>query len=489
MSACKSSVMASGLKACVIGSGSNGLSAAIVLAQAGLQVEVLEAERIPGGATRSMELTLPGFIHDFGSAVFPLGAGSPFFSTLPLHDYGLEWVRSPVPLAHPLDDGSAIVLEQDLEAATTRLGTDGVIWRQLMGPLVNHWSEFAPEVLGPVLKIPRHPWLLARFGMNALLSAKVVASRFKSHRTRALFAGLAAHSFLSMDEPLTGAFAMLMAAPAHVVGWPVAGAGSQSITTALCSYLAKLGGDVKTSVRVKSLDALSGCDLVLCDLTPKQLLAIAGRQLSDRYKRQLNKYRYGPGAFKVDYALTAPIPWKAPECLRAATLHLGGTFDEIAASEKAVQKGEHPERPFVLLAQPTLFDRSRAPAGKHTAWAYCHVPNGSTFDMLPRLESQIERFAPGFRDIVSARHVLSPASLEGMNSNLVGGDIAGGAIDLRQLLFRPTWRLYATSARNIFICSSSTPPGAGVHGMCGYHAAKRALASLGIEPSQQSSRR
>jgi len=482
MPAPKSSLMASGLKACVIGSGSNGLSAAIVLAQAGLQVEVFEAERIPGGATRNMELTLPGFLHDFGSAVYPLGAGSPFFSTLPLHDYGLEWVRSLAPLAHPLDDGTAIVLEQSIEAATTRLGADGVIWRQLMGPLVKHWSEFAPEVLGPVLKIPRHPWLLARFGMNALLPARVVASRFRSDRTRALFAGLAGHSFLSMDEPLTSAFAMLMAAPAHVVGWPIARGGSQSITNALSGYLAKLGGQVKTSARVKSLDALSEYDLVLCDLTPKQLLAIAGQHLSDRYKRQLSKYKYGPGVFKVDYALSAPIPWKAPECLRAATLHLGGTFDEIAASEKAVRNGEHPERPFVLLVQPTLFDRSRAPAGKHTAWAYCHVPNGSTFDMLPRLESQIERFAPGFRDIILARHVLSPASLEGMNSNLVGGDIAGGAIDLRQLLFRPTWRLYATSARKIFLCSSSTPPGAGVHGMCGYHAAKRAIARLGLEP-------
>jgi phytoene dehydrogenase-like protein len=480
--------MRSGLKACVIGSGSNGLSAAIVLALAGLQVEVFEAERIPGGATRSMELTLPGFVHDFGAAVYPLGAGSPFFSMLPLHDYGLEWVCSPTPLAHPLDDGTAVTLEQDLEAAEAKLGADGRVWRNLIEPLVKHWNELAPEVLGPVLKIPRHPWLLARFGMNAVLPAKVVASRFNSDRTRALFAGLAGHSFRSMDEALTGAFAMLMAAPAHIVGWPVARGGSQSITNALCGCLAKLGGQVKTSARVKSLDELSGYDLVLCDLTPKQLLAIAGQQLSDRYKHQLSKYRYGPGVFKVDYALSAPIPWKAPECSRAATLHLGGTFDEIAASEKAVRTGKHSERPFVLLAQPSLFDGSRAPAGKHTAWAYCHVPNGSTFDMLPRLESQIERFAPGFREIVLARQILSPVSLERMNSNLVGGDIAGGAIDFRQLLFRPTWRLYATSARHIFLCSSSTPPGAGVHGMCGYHAAKRALARLGLESSEKSSR-
>jgi phytoene dehydrogenase-like protein len=271
---------------------------------------------------------------------------------------------------------------------------------------------------------------------------------------------------------------MLMATPAHVVGWPIARGGSQSITNSLCSYLVQLGGRLQTSARVQSLDAVSGYDLVMCDLTPKQLLAIAGHQLNERYKRQLSKYRYGPAAFKVDYALSAQIPWKAIECSRAATLHLGGTFDEIAASEKAVQNGQHPERPFVLLAQPTLFDPSRAPAGKHTAWAYCHLPNGSTFDMLPRLENQIERFAPGFRDIILARHVLSPASLEAMNSNLVGGDIAGGAINLRQLLFRPTRKLYATSARNIFLCSSSTPPGAGVHGMCGYHAARQALSRL-----------
>ncbi len=466
------------LKACVIGSGANGLSAAILLAQAGLRVEVFEAESTPGGATRSMELTLPGFIHDVGSAVYPLGAASPFFSTLPLKDCGLEWVNSPTPLAHPLDDGTAVLLEKDLEAERSELGTDGRTWRKLFDPIVKHWDELASEVLGPILKIPRHPWLLARFGINAVLPAKILASRFERDRTRALFAGLAGHSFLSLDESLSAAFGLLVAAPAHVAGWPIARGGSQSIINALCGYLSKLGGTVKTSARIESLDEVSGYELVLCDLTPKQLLAIAGRQLSDPYKGQLRRYRYGSGVFKVDYALSAPIPWKAPVCSRAATVHLGGTFGEIAASEKAVRKGEHPERPFVLLAQPTLFDPSRAPAGKHTAWAYCHVPNGSTFDMLPRLESQIERFAPGFRDIVLTRQVLMPASLEAMNSNLVGGDIAGGAVDLWQLVFRPTPRLYSTSARNIFLCSSSTPPGAGVHGMCGYHAAKRALASL-----------
>jgi phytoene dehydrogenase-like protein len=468
--------MASSLKACVVGSGANGLSAAIVLAQAGLQVDVFEAEAIPGGAVRSMELTLPGFIHDFGSAVYALGAGSPFFATLPLKDYGLEWVHSPAPLAHPLDDGTAVVLERDIEAAAAEFGVDGRPWRALMEPLVKRWRDFAPEVLRPLLKIPKHPWLLARFGMNALLSARTIANRFKGEHTRALFAGLAAHSFLSLDEPLSGSFGILMAVPAHAVGWPIARGGSQSITNALCDYLAKLGGKVVTSSRVGSLDTLSGYELILCDLTPRQLLAIAGEKLSENYKRQLRKYRYGPGAFKVDYALNAPIPWKAPECARAATVHLGGSFEEIAASEKAVRNGEHPERPFVLLVQPTLFDPSRAPAGKHTAWAYCHVPNGSAVDMLSRLEDQIERFAPGFRETVLARHVLSPSALESMDANLVGGDIGGGVIDLRQMLFRPTSKLYATSARGVYLCSSSTPPGGGVHGMCGFHAAQTALA-------------
>ena len=466
------------MKACIVGSGSNGLSAAIVLAQAGLQVDVFEAEQVPGGAVRSMELTLPGFVHDFGSAVYALGAGSPFFATLPLKDHGLEWVHSPAPLAHPLDDGTAVVLERNIEEAAAELGEDGRRWCALMEPLVKDWCEFAPEVLRPVLKIPKHPWLLARFGTNALWSAKTVASRFKSERTRALFAGLAAHSFLSLDEPLSSAFGILMAAPAHAVGWPIARGGSQSLTDALCGYLAKLGGKLVTSSRVESLDALSGYGLILCDLTPRQLLAIGGETLSANYKRQLRKYRYGPGAFKVDYALNAPIPWKARECARAATVHLGGSFDEIAASEKTVRNREHPERPFILLVQPTLFDSSRAPTGKHTAWAYCHVPNGSSVDMLSRIEDQIERFAPGFRETVLARRVLSPAGLEAMDANLVGGDIAGGVIDLRQMLFRPTPRLYETSAHGVYLCSSSTPPGGGVHGMCGFHAAKRALGRI-----------
>ena len=465
-------------KACVVGAGPNGLTAAIVLAQAGLQVDVFEAEPTPGGAVRTMELTLPGFWHDFGSAVHPLAAGSPFFSSLPLRDHGLEWMHSPAPLAHPFEDGSAIVLERDLKHAAASLGPDGDAWISLMQPFVAHWQEFAPEVLGPICAVPKHPWLMLRFGLNGLASARRIAGRFKSERARTMFAGLAAHSFLSLDEFLSGAFGILMAVTAHAVGWPIARGGSRSLTQALCGYLSTLGGQVYTSSRVNSLHELSGYDAILCDVTPKQLWAMAGTRLSESYKRKLKKFRYGPGAFKVDYALSGPIPWKAAECLHAATVHLGGNFEEIATSERAARSGQHTERPFVLLAQPTLFDPSRAPARKHTVWAYCHVPNGSTEPMLERLENQIERFASGFRKLILARRVFSPADLESMDANLVGGDIAGGVLDRRQLLFRPTGRHYATSAKNIFICSASTPPGGGAHGMCGYHAARMALARL-----------
>jgi phytoene dehydrogenase-like protein len=465
-------------KACVIGAGPNGLAAAIVLAQAGMQVDVLEAEPSPGGAARTLELTLPGFQHDFGSAVYPLGAGSPFFSTLPLSSHGLEWIHSPAALAHPLDDGTTVMLERDLTEIQGVLGIDGPAWGKLVRPFVEHWSEFAPEILGPVRLVPRHPWLMARFGMVALQSAQAVARRFRSPRTRALFAGLAAHSFLSLDEPLSAAFGVLMAVSAHAVGWPIPRGGGQALANALCAFLSTIGGRVTASSPVQNLASLADYELFLCDLTPRQLVEVGGQRLSESYKRRLRRFRYGAAAFKVDYALNAPIPWRSSDCLRAATVHLGGSFEEIAASEKVVRSGEHSDRPFVLLTQPSLFDHSRAPAGKHTAWAYCHVPNGSKVNMLEKLESQIERFAPGFRDCVLARRVFSPADLENMDANLVGGDIGGGIVDLRQFLFRPTWRHYATSARDIYICSASTPPGGGVHGMCGYHAAKVALSSL-----------
>ncbi|HTC50204.1 MAG TPA: NAD(P)/FAD-dependent oxidoreductase [Candidatus Aquilonibacter sp.] len=467
-------------KACVIGAGPNGLAAAIVLAQAGLQVEVLEAQPTAGGAVRTLELTLPGFQHDFGSAVYPLGAGSPFFSSLPLRDHGLEWIHSPAALAHPLDDGTAVVLERDLFETRNSLGSDGAMWDSLMRPFVERWSEFALEILRPISLFPKHPFLMGRFGMVAMLPSQVVARRFQSNRTRALFAGLAAHSFLALDEPLTAAFAILLTVAAHAVGWPIPRGGAQSLTNAMCAYLSTLGTQVKTSSPVGNLSEVTNYDLLLCDLTPRQLSKIGGESLSRSYKRKLESFRYGAAAFKVDYALSAPIPWKDTDCRRAASVHLGGSFEEIAASEKAVRNGQHPERPFVLLAQPSLFDNSRAPAGKHTAWAYCHVPNGSKINMLERVENQIERFAPGFRECILARRVFTPADLEGMDANLVGGDIGGGIMDIRQLLFRPTWRHYATSARNIYICSSSTPPGGGVHGMCGSLAAKMAMSRLSL---------
>jgi phytoene dehydrogenase-like protein len=444
-----------------------------------MKVTVFEAEPQPGGAARTLELTLPGFLHDFGSAAYPLAAGSPFFSSLPLSKHGLEWIHSPCPLAHPFDDGTATTLERDLGEAESALGDDGRAWRRLMQPFVERWSDLSSEVLRPIHLLSSHPLLLARFGLVAFPPAKMLAGIvFRGERAKALFAGLAAHSFLSLDAPMSAAFGVLLGAAAHAVGWPLARSGAQSLTNALCGYLAELGGEIKTSARVDSLADLAKFEATLCDVTPRQLARIAANRLSPRYMRRLARYRYGPAAFKVDYALRCPIPWKTSECLRAATVHLGGSAEEIAASEAATSQGRHSERPFVLLVQPSLFDSTRAPAGKHTAWAYCHVPNGSEFDMLPILEAQIERFAPGFRDCVLARRILSPASLEKMDANLMGGDISGGAMDIRQMLFRPTSRHYATSASDLYLCSSSTPPGGGVHGMCGYHAARLALSRL-----------
>jgi phytoene dehydrogenase-like protein len=466
------------LNACVIGAGPNGLAAAIVLAQAGMRVEVIEAQATPGGAARTLELTLPGFRHDFGSAVYPLAVGSPFFSALPLAAHGLQWIHSPVAVAHPLDDGSAVTIGRGIKHGADALGVDRAAWNDLIADFATHWDAFAPDVLHPLPFVPRNPLRMARFGALALQSARSVAHRFRSERTRALFAGMAAHSFLRLDEPLSAAFGLLMAVSACAVGWPIPRGGAQSITTALCGVLASLGGTVRMSSPVTNLADLAGYDVLLCDVTPRQLAELGEARFSKSYLRQLRSYRYGVGVFKVDYALRSPIPWQAAECSQAATVHVGGTFDEIAASEAAVRGGQHAERPFVLLAQPSLFDDSRAPAGQHTAWAYCHVPNGSTQSALASLENQIERFAPGFRDCILARHTLGPHDLERMDANLVGGDIGGGAMDLRQFLFRPTWRGYATSASDTYLCSASTPPGAGVHGMCGYHAATKVLADM-----------
>lgn len=464
-------------RATVVGAGPNGLSAAIVLAQAGLRVDVFEAEAVPGGAARTLDLTLAGFRHDFGSAVHPLAAGSPFFATLPLASYGLEWIHSPSALAHPLDDGTAVLLERDLAQTKDTLGRDANAWRRLMEPFARQWKTLAAEVLAPIHIFTRHPVLLARFGLAALPSANVIANFcFRDPRTKALFAGLAAHSFLSLNEPLSAAFGVLLGASGHAVGWPIPRGGAQSITNALVAHLESLGGRVHTSSRVEKLSDID--DLTLCDVTPRQLLRMADTGLSAAYRSRLQKFRYGMAAFKVDYALSSPIPWRAKDCLRAATVHIGGSADEVTQSEATVRDGKIADRPFVLLAQPSLFDPTRAPEGKHTAWAYCHIPNGSNADVLDKIENQIERFAPGFRNCVLARRVFSPAGLESMDANLVGGDINGGAMDAGQFLFRPTAHHYATSSPNIYLCSSSTPPGGGVHGMCGYHAAKMALSRL-----------
>ncbi len=467
-------------RACVIGSGPNGLAAAIVLAQAGLGVDVYEAEAEPGGAARTLPLTLPGFLHDFGSAVHPLAAGSPFFSTLPLGEYGLEWIHGEAPLAHPLDDGTAVVLERNLDETERALGADGTAWRRLLEPAVTNWKDFAQDTLGSTLLMPHHPLRMARFGLTAPRSARSFArAHFASERTRAVFAGLAGHSFLSLDRPLSATTGLMFAVMIHACGWPISHGGAQAITRALMGYLESLGGTVHTAHRVDrdALRAMS-CALTLCDVSPAGLVALAGDRLAPGYRRSLARFERAPGAFKVDYALSEPVPWRAAACRRAITVHVGGTLDEIAAGEDAVAQGRIAERPFVLVAQPSLFDSSRAPAGKHVLWTYCHVPNGSGVDMVERIEAQIERFAPGFHDCVLARHVSAPATLERMDANLAGGDIIGGAISLRQMLFRPTVRGYATGVPGLYLCSASTPPGGGVHGMCGYHAAKLALARM-----------
>lgn len=464
-------------RAQVIGAGPNGLAAAITLARARRKVTVYEAEAQIGGGARTMELTLPGFRNDFGSAVHPMAAGSPFFASLPLQRLGLEWIHGEAPLAHPLDDGTAVMLERDLNDAQTALGNDGRAWRRLVEPLVNHWADFAEEALGPVVHMPRRPFMMAEFGLHAFQPAtRLAKTHFAGERAQALFAGLAAHSFLSLDQPLSSAIGLVLTAAAHAVGWPIPRGGAQAIPDVLAKCLVELGGEIRTNRRIERLDELEYRDgPVVCDVTPRQLMKIAGPRLRDWYSARLRRFRYGPGAFKVDYALSAPIPWRAKECARAITVHLGGTLEEIAASEAAVVQGKTCERPFVLLAQHTLFDPTRAPAGRHTAWAYCHVPNGSKVDMTAAIDAQIERFAPGFRDCVLTRHATSPSMLEKMDANLVGGDVNGGELSPAQFLIRPAMDSYFTGTPNLYICSASTPPGGGVHGMCGFHAATRVL--------------
>jgi len=466
-------------RANVIGSGPNGLAAAIVLAQAGLDVEVFEAEAQPGGGARSMTSTLPGFVHDFGSAVHPLAAASPFFASLPLADLGLHWIHGDSPLAHPFDDGSAVLLERDLAAMGRELGPDGQSWLRLLGPIVSRWDQFAEDALGPVARVPHHPFLMARFGLSAFQPTTLLAAHsFSGQRARGLFAGLAAHSFLGLDQPLSSAVALVLGAAAHVVGWPIPRGGSQAITHALITHLQNLGAKLYASRRIDASafrEMAGDKTLWIFDTSPRQLMAIAGDHLPPRRRRALLEFKPGPGTFKIDFALSGPVPWAAAECKRAISVHLGGTFEEIAASEDAVVRGRHSERPFVLVAQPSLFDPTRAPRGQHVLWAYCHVPNGSTVDMTARIEAQIERFAPGFRDRILSKRISTPFDLESMNANLMGGDISGGAMTLRQFLFRPTVHYYSTGNPNLYLCSSSTPPGGGVHGMCGFHAARLAL--------------
>ena len=464
--------------AVVIGSGPNGLSAAIVLAQAGFHVEVRETASEPGGGARSGELTLPGFVHDLGSAVHPLALASPFFSRLNLPSQGLQWIWSPAELAHPLDDRTAVLLHRDVAETAAQFGSAGSLWKDIFEPLVQNWKALAGSILSPV-RVPRHPLLLARFGLRALQPALQVASSLKSNRAQALFAGLAAHSTLRLEAPLSSAFGLFLGAAAHAVGWPVPKGGAQSITDALVDILLALGGRIMIDSRVNHLDELGHPDLTLCDVTPHQFLVLSAGRIRPPFRRLLERYRYGPGIFKVDWALREPIPWKAKECSAAITIHLGGTLEEVAASERAPWNNAPPGRPFVLLAQPSLFDPARAPNGRHTAWAYCHVPNGWSGSALTQIEDQVERFAPGFRECILARATHNPIQMEHWNENLVGGDINGGAFTPLQFAFRPTWREYATPLRGVYFCSSSTLPGGGVHGMCGYNAARAALTLFG----------
>ncbi|HZZ86144.1 MAG TPA: NAD(P)/FAD-dependent oxidoreductase [Anaeromyxobacteraceae bacterium] len=466
------------IDAVVVGSGPNGLAAAAALTRAGWKVRVREASDTVGGGARTLPLTLPGFLHDHCSAVHPLALASPFFSELPLEAHGLRFLQPPVACAHPFDDGTAALLCPSLGDTGATLGPDGAAWARLYAPLVRDFAALAGEVLGPVLHLPRHPLVLARFGARALLPARRLAERcFRGPRAQALFGGIAAHALQPLERPPTSAFGLLLGASAHAVGWPIPSGGAQAITDALASFVARSGGEVLAGARVGSLDELRGVRAALLDVGPRQLLALAGARLPRGYRQALERFRYGPGAFKIDYALSAPIPWRAKECARAGTVHLGGTLAEIAAAEREAAAGRMPARPFVLVSQPSAFDPSRAPPGRHVAWAYCHVPHGFAGDATGALEAQLERFAPGFREVVLARAVRAPAELERDDVNLVGGDIGGGAASLRQLLFRPAVRLdpWSTPIPGLYLCSASTPPGAGVHGMCGYLAARAAL--------------
>ena len=464
------------LDAIVVGSGPNGLAAAITLARAGRSVRVLEAADTPGGGSRTTELTIPGYLHDVCAAIHPLAAASPFFRDVDLEAHGLTLVQPEIPLAHPLDGGRAAVLERSLEETCRRLGSDGRAWRWLVGRPANRFARVAPDVLGPALRRPRDPIGLASLGLRGAPSALLATKLFTSDEAKALFSGSAGHAFLPLRRPGTSAFGVLLSAAGHAAGWPVARGGSGQLVAAMVELLQSLGGTIECGRRVKSMSDLPGARAILFDVNPGQLVAIAGPELPSRYRNALARYRHGPGAFKLDYALSEQIPWTNIDCRRAGTVHVGGIVGEIAAAEAAVWRGQHPERPFVLVGQQSIADPTRTPGSGHTLWAYTHVPHGSQRDMSGAVERQIERFAPGFRDTIVARHVAGPSWYAAYNPNNVGGDITGGSHDGLQLVRRPTLlHPHRTANPRLFLCSASTPPGGGVPGMCGYHAARAAL--------------
>jgi phytoene dehydrogenase-like protein len=467
--------------AVVVGAGPNGLSAAIVLAQAGARVLVLEARDTIGGGTRTGELTLPGFRHDVCAAMHPLGRASPFFRSLPLEKFGLEWVFAPASVAHPLDGEPSILYGPSLDVTAKRLGKDGAAYLRLFTPLVRDWQKIITSLLGP-LRLPMPNLIpMIRMGLPSLLSARGLSRLlFREKAARAGFGGMAAHSIMTLEHPISAAFGLMLTILAHGVGYPMARGGSQAIADALGAYLISLGGEIRTGFEVHDLGEIPRAKAVLLDVTPKQLISIAGERLPEGYRRALGRFRHGPGVYKLDYALDSPAPWLAQENNLAPTVHLGGTFEEVSESERTIWQGRHPRRPYIIYVQQSQFDSTRAPQGKHTAWAYCHVPNGSQEDMTQAIEDQIERFAPGFRNRILARHSYNTLEMEAYNPNYIGGDINGGVQDLAQFFTRPVPRIspYTTPVKGLFICSSSTPPGGGVHGMCGYFAAQAALKSL-----------